>query len=282
MTQNPNGTQGLILRDPPMSADTFPSLNPPSWPATLTRVGLWTVVVGMVLVIASGPTHRIGALGFRPALLALGIGTLIAALGALLAALGLVSGSLKRTRVPRAAGAVAIVAALASLGYLLSWWMRMSGAAMIHEVSTDLENPPPFVELKEERARTRNVNPPDYVAQIQGRSGPIDVPAQQRKFYPDIQPLTLNVTPEEAYARARRAAEELGWRIVAEAPAEGRIEATDTTRFFGFKDDIVVRVQPAQGGVQVDARSKSRVGLGDAGANAQRVRRFLELMQSVP
>ncbi|HKZ72666.1 MAG TPA: DUF1499 domain-containing protein [Steroidobacteraceae bacterium] len=263
-----------------MSAETFPSLNPPSWPATLTRVGLWIVAMGMVLVLASGPSHRIGALGFRPALIALGVGTLIAASGALLTALGLVSGAVKSAPVPRAAGAIAIVIALANLGYLLSWMTQMRGTAMIHEVSTDLDNPPPFVELKQVRERTPGVNPTEYVAQIQGRSGPIDVPAQQRKYYPDIQSLTLDVTPEEAYARARRAIERLGWEIAAESPEDGRIEATDTTRFFGFRDDIVVRIQPAAGGVRVDVRSKSRVGLGDAGVNAKRVRRFLELMQS--
>ena len=62
-------------------------------------------------------------------------------------------------------------------------------------------------------------------------------------------------------------------------PEEGRIEATDTTRFFGFKDDIVVRIRPVNGGARVDVRSKSRVGLGDAGTNAKRVREFLERMR---
>ncbi|MGQ0836379.1 MAG: DUF1499 domain-containing protein [Gammaproteobacteria bacterium] len=262
-----------------MSAETFPSLNPPAWPDRVTRVGLWVIAAGVALALASGPLHRFELVGFRPALLMLGIGALLAIIGALLAALGLISGALRRSPVPRAAAAAGIVVAVGLFGYLLSWMVQARSAAMIHEVSTDLEDPPAFVELKAVRERTPGVNPTEYVAEMKGRDGPIDVPAAQRKHYPDIQPLTLDVTPDEAEARARRSIRELGWEIVADSPEEGRIEATDTTRLFGFKDDIVVRVRPVNGGARVDARSKSRVGLGDAGTNAKRVRRFLELMQ---
>ena len=61
-------------------------------------------------------------------------------------------------------------------------------------------------------------------------------------------------------------------------PADGRLEATDTSAFFGFKDDVVVRVRASDAGSRIDVRSKSRVGLGDVGANARRVRAFLKLM----
>ena len=54
-----------------------------------------------------------------------------------------------------------------------------------------------------------------------------------------------------------------------------RLEAVDTTFWFGFKDDVVVRVRPEETGSRVDARSASRVGKGDAGTNARRLRRFL-------
>jgi len=70
----------------------------------------------------------------------------------------------------------------------------------------------------------------------------------------------------------------MGWEVVSEAPAEGRLEATDTTLWFGFKDDVVVRVSPAAGGSRIDVRSKSRVGRSDVGANARRIERFLMLL----
>jgi uncharacterized protein (DUF1499 family) len=263
-----------------MTAATFPSLNPPAWPARLTRIGIWVIAAGFILVVVSGPGHRFGVLGFRPAILAALVGTLLAALGALAAIVGLLGGGAGRASMRRGAAAIGIVLALAATSYLLWWFAQMRGAPMIHEVSTDLEDPPAFVAVKALRERVAGTNPSDYVAQLQGRGTTIDVPAMQRTHYSDIQPVSLDVSPEEAYARARRAVRELGWEIVDESQADGRIEATDTTRFFGFKDDIVIRVRTVDGASRVDVRSKSRVGLGDAGTNAKRVRRFLELMET--
>ena len=230
-----------------MSAETFPSLNPPAWPARLTRIGLWILAAGVVLIAASGPGHRFGVLGYRPALLAALLGTLLAALGALLAIVGLIGGAGGRAHAPRGAAALGIVIALAASSYLLWWVAQMRGAPMIHEVSTDLEDPPAFIAVKAARDRVPGTNPSEYVRQLQGRGALIDVPAQQRMHYPDLQPVSLDVSLEEAYARARRAVGELGWEIVAESQAEGRIEATDTTRFFGFKDDIVIRLRTVDG-----------------------------------
>ena len=79
---------------------------------------------------------------------------------------------------------------------------------------------------------------------------------------------------------ARHAARELGWEIAAAVSGEGRIEATDQTFWFGFKDDVVVRVRAADGGSRVDVRSVSRVGRSDVGTNARRIRRFLQRVKS--
>ena len=96
----------------------------------------------------------------------------------------------------------------------------------------------------------------------------------QREAYPDIGPILIKDGREKAFARASAAVEALGWEIVAREPAAGRIEAVDTTAWFGFKDDVVVRVAEVPGGSRIDVRSKSRVGLGDAGTNAKRIREF--------
>ena len=60
-------------------------------------------------------------------------------------------------------------------------------------------------------------------------------------------------------------AEELGWQVVNVDAAQGIVEATDTSFWFGFVDDIVVRVTPVDAGARVDVRSVSRVGLSDIG-----------------
>jgi uncharacterized protein (DUF1499 family) len=96
----------------------------------------------------------------------------------------------------------------------------------------------------------------------------------QKKGYPDIGPSRLALPPDQAFARAEATVRSLGWEVVATAPADGRIEATDTTLLFGFKDDVVIRVRPDGAGSRVDIRSVSRVGRSDFGVNAKRVRKF--------
>ena len=112
-----------------------------------------------------------------------------------------------------------------------------------------------------------------YAVRQQARSAPVvnDVSRTQ----------TLKIPADEAFARARAAAGAMGWEIVAADPAAGRIEAVATTFWFGFKDDVSVRITPAEGASRIDIRSRSRVGRGDAGANARRIRAYLEELQGL-
>jgi uncharacterized protein (DUF1499 family) len=139
-------------------------------------------------------------------------------------------------------------------------------APPIHDVTTDPFDPPVFVALLPER--TKSPNGAAY--------GGAAIAAAQQRAYPDIKSLILKAPPQEAIQRAIDAARACGWEIVSSDAASGRIEATATTRWFGFKDDVVVRVRPeAGGGSRVDVRSVSRVGESDVGANAKRIREFL-------
>jgi len=100
---------------------------------------------------------------------------------------------------------------------------------------------------------------------------------------PDIQPLVLQVTAEQAFTRALTAVRDLGWNVVSDDREAGRIEAVDTTFWFGFKDDVVIRVREVSAGsARIDVRSKSRVGVSDLGSNARRVRALLERLQHAP
>ena len=104
--------------------------------------------------------------------------------------------------------------------------------------------------------------------------------AQQRAGYPDLGPAHVAAPPAQVFARAVEAAHALGWQIVAAVPAEGRLEATDRTRWFGFRDDVVVRIAADGAGTRVDVRSVSRVGRSDLGTNARRIRRFLAALET--
>jgi uncharacterized protein (DUF1499 family) len=92
--------------------------------------------------------------------------------------------------------------------------------------------------------------------------------------------VTLSIPPNEAFTRALAVAQERGWQIVNADQSGGRIEATDTTRWFGFEDDVVVRLTPWGSGTRVDVRSVSRIGRSDVGTNARRIRRYLDELQA--
>jgi uncharacterized protein (DUF1499 family) len=141
----------------------------------------------------------------------------------------------------------------------------------IHDVTTDTENPPCFVSILP--LRKNAPNSPEY-------GGP-EVAVKQRAAYPDLAPAMLSVPPDKAFERALTAARKMGWVIVDANAAEGRIEATATTFWFGFKDDIVVRVTSADHGSRVDIRSVSRVGRSDLGKNASRIRKYLKELQQL-
>lgn len=135
----------------------------------------------------------------------------------------------------------------------------------IHDISTDTEHPPAFVDVLPLRRWALNQAAYD---------GPA-VAAQQRAAYADIGPLMLPVPQAEVHAQARQVMREEGWAVVGDAPEEGRLEAVATTRWLRFKDDVVVRLTAERGGTRVDMRSKSRLGRSDLGVNARRVRHFL-------
>jgi uncharacterized protein (DUF1499 family) len=168
------------------------------------------------------------------------------------------------TRRALAAGAAGLALALVVAGPPLYYWRTLDRVPRIHDISTDSDNPPRYVAVLPLRKGAEN--PTDYSA---------EVAAQQKSAYPDITPAMLDLPPAQAFARAERAARAMGWEIVDAAPADLRIEATDTTLLFGFKDDIVIRIAAAGSGSRVDVRSLSRVGKSDFGVNANRIRKFL-------
>jgi uncharacterized protein (DUF1499 family) len=143
-------------------------------------------------------------------------------------------------------------------------WRVAESLPRIHDITTDTDNPPRFVAILPLRQGAENSTDFDTA-----------VAEQQRKAYPDIVPAHLDMPPAKALARAERTARSLGWEIVAVSPGELRVEATDTTFLFGFKDDIVIRVTAGDTGSRIDVRSVSRVGRSDIGANAKRIRAFL-------
>jgi hypothetical protein len=141
-----------------------------------------------------------------------------------------------------------------------------SGAPAIHDVSTDTEDVPQFVDVLPRRSKA--VNPTEY-------GGPA-VAALQHRAFPDVRTVVLHEPLDQAFDRALAAVRDMGWELVSANRQAGRIEATDTTFWFGFKDDVVIRVRQGSDGSRIDIRSLSRVGRGDAGTNARRIRAYTQ------
>lgn len=157
--------------------------------------------------------------------------------------------------------------ALPPLAIFASILLGGKGAdAPIHNISTDLQNPPAFVAALEQRGE--DSNPLAYSP---------EVAAIQSKAYPELKPIISNRQPAAAFEQALNTLDTMGLEVYAQDPAEGRIEAVATTFWFGYKDDMVVRIQPHKAGSRIDLRSVSRVGQGDLGANAKRINRFTEI-----
>ena len=142
----------------------------------------------------------------------------------------------------------------------------------IHDITTDFQEPPQFEAAVSLRADK------DHSLEYGGE----EVASQQRNepAYRDIQPLLLSkLSVAEATAMAAEVGEGLGWRIVTRNPSRGRVEAVARTPILGFTSDVAVRIRVEGKGVRVDVRSASRVGVGDMGGNARRIRQFLERMR---
>ena len=135
---------------------------------------------------------------------------------------------------------------------------------MIHDVSTDPDDAPRFVALREARLKCKN-----GVLYSGLRS------TAHRQRYADIEPAMFAQPPATIFQAALAVAKEMAWTIAASVEAESRIEATATTRIMRFKDDIVIRIRAEAGNTRLDIRSASRVGRTDLGANAKRIRAFL-------
>ena len=239
-----------------------------SW---LVMLGAGLAGASALLLLAAPVGYRLGILPLRVALqMLLRWGAYVAIAAAVLSLAGLVV-TLTRPREARGGiwlAAIGLLAGVVLIG--IPGRFRLGPPKPpIHDITTDTQEPPEYVAVLPLR-----VNAPNTTAY-----GGEKIASLQREAYPDVQPLILNVQPPQAFERALATVREMGWDVVATDAAAGRIEATDTTFWFGFKDDVVIRVRPADRGSRVDVRSLSRVGGGDAGTNAKRIRAYLDALR---
>jgi uncharacterized protein (DUF1499 family) len=197
-----------------------------------------------------------GFVGFR----IFGLGLVLGLLAFLLGVLGLVFTRSSAYRGGRRQAWLGAGIGALILGVALVAVAQSGGGPAINDITTNLEDPPAFAFDPAGEGRDM-AYPPDFVE-------------QQRAGYPDLAPIALPIPPGAAHERVIHVFEQNDWRITRNDPVALTIEGSDTTPLFHFVDDIAVRVRPDGSGSVVDVRSKSRVGRGDMGANAKRIRKL--------
>lgn len=228
---------------------------PGKWTGRIARA----TIGAAVLVLLAGPATRFGILSWQAGLGMFVVAALLAGIGGLISLVALLR---------RRGGLVAVIAAVAGVAaFAVPMVTVVAGRSVppINDITTDPANPPAFVAIT---AATRGADaaPLGYDPAFA---------AQQAAAYPDVRPLMVESPPDEVFPRMLAAAKAMDWAIVSSDQASGRIEATATLPWWGFKDDIVVVMSPNGDGTRVDVRSKSRVGKSDLGVNAARIRDYL-------
>lgn len=233
----------------------------------MAMAGFIITVIAALAVWASGPGTAQGIWGYGVGLLMLATAALIGALASLICLAGVIA-SVKRRRTARAVhGVVGLAIGLSLAGFLINLVIDAQNYPAIHDVTTNLEDLPQFAIIPPRVYETPYSTEDEWHA-------------QHSEAYGDLMPIQLPTSVAQVVNDAASAAEALGWEIAGMDPQTGRLEATDTTPWFGFKDDVVIRVRPSGSGSIMDLRSVSRVGGGDAGANAKRIRAFIARMSA--
>jgi uncharacterized protein (DUF1499 family) len=235
----------------------------------MTRIARLVSMVGLVVAagcalvaLGAGLGYRFGWWHFRTGIATLGYVFWVAAGTAVFCA---IAAALAAARAGAREIALAVTGvAIAGITAWVPYDLRMTAKKVppIHDITTDLANPPQFVRVAALRGKD------DHPAAYDGPA----VAEQQRKAYPDLAPLVLKAPRDKVFAGAQAAIASMGLELVEADAAQGRIEATATSMLFGFKDDVVVRIADDPNGTKVDLRSKSRVGRNDFGMNAKRIR----------
>ena len=220
-------------------------------------------LIAFLLVVLTGPLYKCDIIELGTVFTGFKYGILTAVTALVLLILQVI---FKRNTLTLANVVVTIALSAVALGLPLSMLSKGKSVAPIHDISTDLINPPEFVAIAPLRADAPN--PVAYAGEATAE--------QQRQGYPELKTLVYSQSKAELVNAAEQVAKNLGWELVNIDANKGIVEATDTTAWFGFKDDVVVRINDNGSERLVDIRSKSRVGGSDLGKNAARIHDFIE------
>jgi len=229
---------------------------------------LGLALLAVLVAACSGFGYQFGFWHFRTGFLILRWAFYGALAAAALALLGLIIARFSRRALLPGLAGVVIALGLAYVPW--QWKQTADSVPYIHDITTDTDDPPQFIAAA--ALRKEGDHPVTY-------DGP-ETAIQQREAYPDLAPLVTTAPKDKVFEAAKATLLAMGMRLSDADPAAGRIEATQKSFWYGFTDDVVVRLVQTPVGTRVDVRSKSRVGRSDLGQNAKRIRIFLSKLQA--
>lgn len=221
-----------------------------------------------LLVALPGPLYKYGVVDLGTAFTGFKFGVFAGIATLILLVLQII---FKRKTVTLGSTIMALLLSTIAIAIPLSMLNKGKSVPPIHDISTDLVNPPEFVAIAPLRADAPN--PVEYAG--------VEAATQQRAAYPELQTLNYPQSKSELVEATKKVINNLGWQLVNIDANQGIIEATDKTMWFGFKDDVIVRITDNGSKRLVDIRSKSRVGGSDLGKNAERIHKFIEELDSI-
>lgn len=245
----------------------------------ITKWWTWLLLIcGIISVVllASAPLgYRYGIFHLGPSFVSLLLGLVIAVLvllGSIVMGIVAIKNGLAKNRNLLI---VALALSLVPIAFMTPQMIKGRSAPPIHDISTDTVNPPQFDKVVQLRKAAHAINPLKYG---EGEPSVKAYAAIQKKYYPQVKTLHTQLSVADATVHARDVLAAQGLHIVNVDADKGIVEAVATSRWFGFKDDLVVRIKPEDSGAGsiVDVRSVSRVGISDLGVNAHRIVKFLK------
>ena len=225
-------------------------------------------LIAFLLVALPGPLYKYGVVDLGTAFTGFKFGVFAGIAALILLALQVI---FKRKTVTLGSTVIALLLSAIAIAMPLSMMNKGKSVPPIHDISTDLINPPKFDAIAPLRADAPN--PVEYAGEATAK--------QQRDAYPDLKTLSYAQSQSELVKATEQAVNNLGWDLVNSDVDKGIVEATDSTMWFGFKDDVVVRVTDNGNERLLDIRSKSRVGGSDLGKNSERIHNFINELDGV-
>ena len=239
---------------------------------TSTRALLVSAVILLIILVTGPLGYKFSMVPLQPSLVSLLIAVAGGALVFLIGLVYLVIAMRSDLGRNRNLVIVSMILGLVPVGIIGPQMAAAGDVPPIHDITTDTANPPAFVAIVPLRENAPN----GYEYGVTEAWPAEKLGATTMEAYPDLKPIESDLSVADAVDRTEDALQTMGLEIVAVDKEAGLVEATATTFWFGFKDDMVVRIVGNGEGSRIDLRSMSRVGQSDVGANAARITDFVD------